>query len=82
MATLQINPLTVTKAYGELERAGLVEMRRGLGVFVVERRLRGARDGGEPAGVALAARRLVLEAAQAGLGRAQTARAVDECWES
>ena len=37
-------------------------------------------DGGAPAGVAQAARRLVLEAAQAGLGRTQTARAVDEAW--
>jgi hypothetical protein len=37
-------------------------------------------DGGVPPGVMQQARRLVLEAAQAGLGRLQTARAVDECW--
>jgi GntR family transcriptional regulator len=80
-ATLQINPLTVGRAYGELERDGLVEMRRGLGMFVrppheAVRPL----NPGVPAGVAQAARRLVLEAAQAGLNRLQTARAVDDAW--
>ena len=32
-ATLQINPLTVGKAYTELERSGIIEMRRGLGMY-------------------------------------------------
>jgi GntR family transcriptional regulator len=78
---LHINPLTVGRAYGDLEREGLIEMRRGLGMYVrVQERLIRPLDGGVPAGVAQAARRLVLEAAQAGLGRTQTARAVDECW--
>ncbi len=78
---LRINPLTVGRAYGDLEREGLIEMRRGLGMYVRQQeRLIRPIDGGVPAGVAQAARRLVLEAAQAGLGRAQTARAVDECW--
>jgi GntR family transcriptional regulator len=81
-ATLQINPLTVGKAYGELERGGFIEMRRGLGMYVLAPRPAGVRalDGGVPPGVTEAARRLVLEAAQAGLTRAQTARAVDDCW--
>ena len=30
-----VNPLTVSKAYQELQAAGLVEARRGLGLFVV-----------------------------------------------
>jgi GntR family transcriptional regulator len=38
---LQVNPLTVSKAYQELADEGLVERRRGLGMFVLE----GARDG-------------------------------------
>ena len=38
---LQVNPLTVSKAYQELADEGLVERRRGLGMFVVE----GARKG-------------------------------------
>jgi GntR family transcriptional regulator len=39
-AELQINPLTVLKAYQELADEGLVEKRRGLGMFVGE----GARE--------------------------------------
>lgn len=35
-----VNPLTVSKAYHELQTAGLVEARRGLGLFVVS----GARE--------------------------------------
>lgn len=37
---LQVNPLTVSKAYQELADEGLVERRRGLGMFVIE----GVRD--------------------------------------
>ncbi|MEU4268889.1 GntR family transcriptional regulator [Streptomyces sp. NPDC026092] len=41
-----INPNTVLKAYRELERAGLVEARRGLGTFV--RATLGAAPAGSP----------------------------------
>ncbi len=79
--TLGINPLTVGKAYSELERGGIIEMRRGLGMFVrgsaVD--LAGGR-GGTPSGVAAAARRLVLEAAQAGMTMMQTVRSVESEW--
>ncbi len=37
---MQINPITASKAYQELVMEGLVEKRRGLGMFVVD----GARD--------------------------------------
>src|SRR3954462_5683590 len=62
-STLAINPLTVTKAYGELEREGLVEMKRGLGVYVARppapvRPLSAKRAAGRAA-----AERFVLEAA-------------------
>jgi GntR family transcriptional regulator len=33
---LQVNPLTVSKAYQELADEGVVERRRGLGMFVME----------------------------------------------
>jgi GntR family transcriptional regulator len=33
---LQVNPLTVSKAYQELADEGVVERRRGLGMFVIE----------------------------------------------
>jgi GntR family transcriptional regulator len=80
--TLGINPLTVGKAYGELERDGVVEMRRGLGVFALAPRdeVRADARGNLPPGVSAAARRLVLEAAQAGLTMAQTVRSVENEW--
>ena len=36
-AELNVNPNTVAKAYRELELAGLIETRRGMGCFVAER---------------------------------------------
>ena len=36
-AEIQVNPNTVQKAYDELTREGLVESRRGSGLFVVDR---------------------------------------------
>jgi len=79
--TLGINPLTVGKAYSELERGDIIEMRRGLGMFVRESavHLAGGR-GGTPSGVGAAARRLVLEAAQAGMTMTQTVRSVESEW--
>ncbi|MGH9295906.1 MAG: GntR family transcriptional regulator, partial [Acidimicrobiales bacterium] len=37
VAEVTINPNTVTKAYRELEHAGLVEGRQGVGTFVLRR---------------------------------------------
>lgn len=34
---IRVNPNTVQRAYEELDREGVIESRRGLGVFVVER---------------------------------------------
>lgn len=79
--TLQLNPLTVGRAYGELERGGVLEMRRGLGMYVRPPHPGiSAGAAAVPAGVVQAARRLVLEAAQAGLTRARTVRTVEESW--
>jgi GntR family transcriptional regulator len=39
-AALALNPLTVNRAYSELERVGVVETRRGLGTFVAAPRKR------------------------------------------
>ena len=39
---LRINPNTVSQAYRELERQGVVEARRGQGTYVVQARVNGA----------------------------------------
>ncbi len=33
-ARVKVNPMTVSKAYGYLEQEGLIERRRGVGLFV------------------------------------------------
>ena len=78
-ARLAINPLTVAKAYQELERAGDVEVRRGIGMFVRARSSRYPRATAREA-VARAAERLALEARQAGLGLTETKQVVTEAW--
>lgn len=81
-AILQINPLTVGKAYTELERSGIIEMRRGLGMFVRPLGAHAATDADDaPATVTGGAQRFVLEAAQAGLSRAQALKVVDDAWQ-
>ena len=46
-AEIKVNPNTVQKAYDELTREGLVESRRGSGLFVVDRAAAGATTGDE-----------------------------------
>ncbi len=43
-AEYQLNPITVSRAYQELADEGLVEKRRGLGMFVTEQATRGLRQ--------------------------------------
>lgn len=82
-ATLHVNPLTVAKAYQELERDGVVEMRRGLGVFVRhEPDLDRARAEKRRAVVRAVAERFVLEAIQAGLSEKEATRLLIESWRS
>jgi GntR family transcriptional regulator len=74
---LQINPRTVVKAYEELEHAGVVVMRHGLGVFV------GLNHGVVPAGVrrqklADLARRLLAEGARLGADPDELMRIVEQ----
>jgi GntR family transcriptional regulator len=82
-ATLGLNVLTVGKAYGELERDHVIEMRRGLGMYVLAQRAPGdlARSRPPPPGVRESAGRFVLEAAQAGLSRAAAQALVDRAWQ-
>ena len=48
-ADLRVNPNTVQRAYDELERAGTVVSRRGVGLFVADRDQRSARGQAEKA---------------------------------
>ena len=64
-AELVVNPRTVSQAYHELEREGVVYMRRGQGTFVSPG---GQRDGSERRNLARAvAKRSLLEARRNGL---------------
>ena len=62
-ADLAVNPRTVSQAYGELEREGVVYVRRGQGTFVSP----DARPDREALGRAVA-KRALLEARRNGLG--------------
>ena len=80
-ATLGINPLTVIKAYQELEREGVVVMRRGLGMFVASSESQGALSAPRrKETVQPAADRLAIEALQAGLSEKQTLALLSEAW--
>jgi GntR family transcriptional regulator len=79
-AELAINPLTVARAYSELEREGLVEMRRGMGVFVANAKTPAPLLTAKLAVVRAAAERFVLEAAQAGIATSDACRLVSEIW--
>ena len=48
-ADLRVNPNTVQRAYDELEREGVVQSRRGVGLFVADRDMRSARGEAEKA---------------------------------
>ena len=63
---LAVNPRTVSQAYQELEREGVIYVRRGQGTFVSPTVRRGA---GERRSLALAvAKRALLEARRNGIG--------------
>ncbi|MCY2925393.1 MAG: GntR family transcriptional regulator [Planctomycetota bacterium] len=62
---LAVNPTTVVKAYTELERKGVIEMRQGSGAFVSERAVRMSETEKKKMLQRLA-RQLAVEAAQMG----------------
>ena len=72
---LKVNPNTVQQAYRELERQGLVQVRRGKGTFVAE-----MRDGGRARQrtelVTSVAKRALREAHRHGLGAEELVEAI------
>ena len=75
-ADLDVNPMTVSKAYSLLEQAGVVERRRGIGMVVAEKGL----DASEAIGPAAAA--LIRTARQLGMSRADLIARIEELWEA
>src|SRR5213083_54678 len=64
---LRINANTVAKVYTELERAGIVETRRGVGTFVRARQFEAARRSDRERELRTLADRFLAEAAALGL---------------
>lgn len=82
-ATLGINALTVGKAYQELERDGVIEMRRGLGMFVAAHaRVNDTTKLARGEAVQATATRFVVEAVQAGLTRKEAVILLTQAWQS
>lgn len=73
---LVVNPRTVSQAYQELEREGVIYVRRGQGTFVSPTVRRGA---GERRSLALAvAKRALLEARRSGLSAEELVMAIQK----
>jgi GntR family transcriptional regulator len=68
---LKVNPNTVQRAYEELDRQGLIESRRGVGLFVAKRGARSARGRAEESIHATFAQ-AIAAARAAGLNEEQT----------
>lgn len=75
--SLAVNPTTVVRVYGELERDGVIEMRHGKGAFVAggRRRMSAAEREQTLRGLA---RQLAVEAAQMGAPAGQVLKVVRE----
>ncbi len=74
-ADLDINPMTVSKAYSLLEQAGVVERRRGVGMVVTEAGL-DVTEAVEPDAAAL-----IRTARQLGMSRIDLIAKIDKLWE-
>ncbi|MFH1739518.1 MAG: GntR family transcriptional regulator [bacterium] len=74
---LAINPTTVVKAYGELERDGVIEMKHGKGVFVTDTDTSFSEEERETV-VRRLARQLAVEAVQMGASADLVVRVIQE----
>jgi len=76
-ATLNINPMTVSKAYSAMETEGLLQRRRGVGLFVATIRSEKKRLARETALEAILAR-AVATALQYGVSKEKTKQMLDK----
>lgn len=77
---LTINPNTISKAYGELEREGIIETLRGRGTFVTDS-YKGRVDEKKMESIGLELRKLILEANYSGLTKEDFMKLVIETFE-
>ena len=77
---LTINPNTISKAYGELEREGIIETLRGRGTFVTDN-YKGKVDEKIMESIGLELRKLILEANYSGLTKDDFMKLVLETFE-
>lgn len=77
---LTINPNTISKAYGELEREGIIETLRGRGTFVTDN-YKGKVDEKKMESIGMELRKLILEANYSGLTKNDFMELVSETFE-
>ena len=77
-AELKLNPNTVQQAYRELERDGVVYVRRGLGTFAAARDEAGNTDAERRALLAAVAERALLDAHRHGLAAGELIAAIEK----
>lgn len=77
---LLVNPNTVQRAYEQLEREGLIQSKRGLGMIVAEDSKLAARNGMETT-IRTALSQAILAARAAGLSRVAVDRIYRKVWD-
>lgn len=77
---LLVNPNTVQRAYEQLEREGLIQSRRGLGMIVAEDSKLAAKNGMETT-IRTALSQAILAARAAGLSRVAVDRIYRKVWD-
>jgi len=76
-AILNINPMTVSKAYSLMEAEGLLERRRGVGLFVAKS-LSGTRDRARETALDTILKKVVTTATQYGMSKQAVQKRLDE----
>jgi len=78
---LTINPNTISKAYGELEREGIIETLRGRGTFVTDS-YKGKIDEKKMENIRMELKKIILEANYSGLTKDNFMNLVSETFEN